>query len=68
MVAASGASEAEKARAMAELPHLQQAYAQAMLPILKQAGSTRAAEWIPGIASFQKWQAEKPQMNPRANQ
>ena len=68
MVAASGASEAEKARAMADLPRLQQAYAQAMLPILKQAGSTRAAQWIPGIASFQKWQAEKPRQGSEAEQ
>jgi hypothetical protein len=68
VVAASGASEAEKARAMADLPRLQQAYAQAMLPILKQAGSTRAAQWIPGIASFQKWQSEKPRQGTEAEQ
>jgi hypothetical protein len=68
VVAASGASEAEKARAMADLPRLQQGYAEAMLPILKQAGSTRAAEWIPGIASFQKWQSEKPRQGSEAEQ
>lgn len=68
VVAASGASEAEKARAMADLPRLQQAYAEAMLPILKQAGSTRAAQWIPGIASFQKWQSEKPRQGSEAEQ
>lgn len=59
VVEASDSTPAEKAKAMAALPKLQLAFAESALPVLKAAGSTRAAKWIPGIPSFQKWQAEK---------
>ena len=59
VVEASDATPEAKAKAMAALPKLQLAFAESALPALKAAGSTRAAKWIPGIPSFQKWQAEK---------